>query len=114
MRHKGRLSDEEIKASKFGRFIGLFIGRLTIPGNGAGGPGVTMGAPPFARYSTICYLLRNKSGERFVLPRTVIDGRTSVPMSQRKRCDEVDLVKNIDVPAQEWENLLVQEVIRNL
>lgn len=94
MRHKGRLSDKELKANVYGKLIGMFIGS-------------TKSSAP-----RICYLLRNKKGDRFVIPRNFKN--QGIFMADRVTCNLVHLVKNIDVPAQEWENLLVQEVIRNL
>lgn len=98
--YKAVLSDEEIKASAYGTFIGLFIGRMTIDDE--------------TQYSSICYLLRNKSGERFILPRTVTNGKTSVSASSRMHCDQVDLMVNINVPDDEWNDLRVKEVMRKL
>lgn len=94
MRHKGRLSDKGLKANVHGKLLGTFIGSTKFS------------AP------RICYLLRNKKGDRFVIPRNFYN--TGIFMADRVTCDLVHLVENIDVPAQEWENLLVQEVLRSL
>lgn len=94
MRYKGRLSAKELKANVHGKLLGKFIGS-------------TKSSAP-----RISYLLRNKKGDRFVIPRNFHNN--GIFMADRVACNEVHLVENIDVPAQEWENLLVQEVIRNL